>query len=104
MREVKETVKSIIDEHAVKVQANQYDRHIAVSAVASARKRVDELQLETVPADKQARTVIDALIQLRLEYSDPDGEYTNGKAILGNLIDDVFLALSPQDDSAIGEK
>ena len=38
--------------------------------------------------------ILTALILLQADYHDPDGEFTNGKGVLGSLIDDFASTLS----------
>ena len=86
-------VMAVIADHATKAQASQYDRGVAITAVASARRTVESLSLQQADADSHRQTILDALNALRTDYNDPDGLYTNGKGVLGSLIDDVYLAL-----------
>ena len=94
--ETKDRVMAIITDHATKAHASEYDRSVAISAIASARRTVEDLPLEPSGSENHGQTILDALNDLRAGYNDPDGKYTNGKGVLGSLIDDVYLMLSKQ--------
>ena len=94
--ETRKRVMATIADHATKAQASEYDRSVAISAIASARRTVENLQLEPSGSENHGQRILDALNDLRAGYNDPVGKYTNGKGVLGSLIDDVYQMLSKQ--------
>ena len=93
---VKERVMAIIAEHAIKARNSQYDIGVAITAIASAETTVTDLHESLFSTDDYAQEVVGALRTLRDEYNDTDGQYTNGKGILGSLTDDIYVALSKE--------
>lgn len=92
--ETKELVMTVVDMHSERARKSQYDIGVAINAVACARQTVLELPVESIEEDDYGQSVIAALTTLRHGYNDTDGQYTNGKGVLGSLIDDLYLAFS----------
>ncbi|MCB1483072.1 MAG: hypothetical protein KDJ55_14200 [Rhodobiaceae bacterium] len=92
--DIKRRILEIIGKHALAAQASSYDRHVAVTAVARARAVVESMPIDPDDACDPASGILEALRALHATYNDPDGEYTNGKGVLGSLIDDVTHDLS----------
>ena len=90
---VKIRTNSIIASHANAAQSSQYDRRVAVTAISSARSVIDSVFARPDVKDYKSE-ILEALIALQSDYHDPDGEFTNGKGVLGSLIGDLASALS----------
>ncbi len=90
---IKNWAKSIIEKHAKAAQCSQYDRKVAVTAISNARIVIDKV-IAKPDVENYKAEIVAALIVLQSEYHDPDGEFTNGKGVLGSLIDDFASALS----------
>lgn len=81
-----------LEKHALAAQSSQYDRSVAITAIARARAVVAEVIASSKGEDVGVE-ILDALIELHSDYNDPDGLYTNGKGVLGNLIGDIEIEL-----------
>ena len=81
-------ILDIINKHALKAQASEYDRSVALTAIASARARIEEVLVEG-SADCYGLNVLSCLALLYENYNDLDGQYTNGRGVLGSLIGDL---------------
>ncbi len=86
-------IEAIIDVHAQKARDSQYDRSVAISAIAAARAAVKEM-LAGLPDEHLRDQVLARLLELKSAYHDPDGVYTNGKGVIGALIDDMIVETS----------
>ena len=58
-----------------------------------ARRVIDDVIADASAKDLQSE-LLTALNLLQLENHNPDGEFTNGKGVLGSLIGDISSALS----------
>jgi len=92
--DVRRRALALVDKHALAAQASPYDRHVAVAAIAKARTTVANAPIDPDDAAAAAGQIVAALTALHATYHDPDGEFTNGKGVLGNLIDDIVAAFS----------
>ncbi len=91
--QLKSRVDKALEKHALAAQASQYDRSVAISAIASARAVVEDISGK-YNSDIFGSQLLAALYGLHSNYNDPDGTYTNGKGVLGSLIGDIEFELS----------
>ena len=89
MPSLKTDIMAIIDMHARKAQASQYDRSVAIAAIAAARDAVQTVAADLAPTDYSSE-VWQKLNTLMQTYHDPDGEYTSGKGVIGDLAFDIY--------------
>ena len=81
-------IQEILDTHARKASASEYDRAVFISAVAAARSTVSEYLVNAGP-DIDADLLLQRLQDLYAGYHDPDGKYTSGKGAIGDLMADL---------------
>jgi hypothetical protein len=94
--ETQTKIQKVLDAHALKAAASEYDRSVCIIAVAAARKTVWDYFESTGPYVKE-EMLFQRLLDLHASYYDPDGEYTSGKGIIGDLIADICAALKESD-------
>ncbi len=84
----KQRILSLVDKHARKAMESEYDRSVAIAAIAAARAVVLALsdELSAISTKSQAKTALGELI---VNYTDTDGLYTSGKSVIRSLYDDV---------------
>jgi len=82
----------VLTRHALAAQASQYDRSVAVTAIAAARAIITNATVEG-SAEDYGQSVYAAVASLHQTYNDPDGEYTNGRGVLGSLLGDMYSAV-----------
>lgn len=86
--ELRTQINAVVAKHAVAAQASQYDRTVAITAVATARGIIEEI-LSDESIQNYGEQVLSALKSLLQTYNDPDGQYTNGRGIIGSLLGDM---------------
>lgn len=86
--EIRTTIESVFARHAEKAAQAEYDKSVFISAVAAARDVCRNLPV-TGTADTYLQSVLDALDELFSNYNDTDGEYTNGRAAIGDVRRDI---------------
>lgn len=84
----------VVRQHAERAQMSEYDRSVAITAISRARNTIEDLAKSGIQPNKCKQAILDALEKLRANYHDPDGEFTNGKGVIGSLRDDIATALS----------
>lgn len=89
---INETISSILGDHALAAQSSQYDRTVAIAAISRARRVIDDVTTHASTENLKSE-LLAALNALKFDYHDPDGEFTNGKGVLGSLINDLSSAL-----------
>ncbi len=94
--DIKTRIQKILDGHALKAAASEYDRSVCITAVATARSTVSEC-LESSAPHVDTDLLLRRLLDLQANYHDPDGEYTSGKGVIGVLIADIHSALKRKD-------
>lgn len=83
-------IMEIVDDHSHKAAESEYDRGVAIRAIAAAREEIDHIASEI--SDRKCKDkIVEALELLKLGYNDTDGQYTNGKGVIGSLIDDIRI-------------
>lgn len=87
--DLRTAIREIFSTRALAAQQSEYDRTVCIRAVATAREVFEQVP---VKRDVQAygRAVLAALGSLYESYSDPDGEFTNGRASIGDAYSDVY--------------
>ena len=88
-------IKAIIEKRSVEVSQSQYDMKVCVGAVGAARDIFESVPVEGTAA-VYGQAVAAALSKLRDTYNDPDGEFTSGKAPIGDVYYDVSRLLDDQ--------
>ena len=86
-------VKDLLDVHAGKAAQSEYDRTVSITAISAARKTIADVSA-SLPDGLYAALVLEKLRDLASGYHDPDGEYTSGKGVLGDLLGDLEAALN----------
>lgn len=86
-------INANVEKHALAAQVSQYDRTVAITAIARARVVVDEVSANSGRGNFSVE-LLSALVELHSNYNDPDGVYTNGKGVLGSLIGDIEIELN----------
>ena len=85
-------LRSAIDEIFIKrgmaAAQSQYDRSVCIRAVATARDAFESVPVEGKGAEF-GRAVASALTPLYENYNDPDGEFTSGRSLIGDVIHDI---------------
>ena len=81
-------VFDILNEHSRKAEVSEYDRSVSIKAVLTVR---DWINANSPPTKK---AIVDGIENLRSNYNDPDGVYTNGRGIIGSILDDLSAKLS----------
>lgn len=89
-----EEMKSII-EAAFKnaredAASSAYDRAVCIKAISTANDVFMAIPVAG-SAEDYFQTVYQELTTLQKSYNDPDGEYTNGKAMIGSLLGEIYL-------------
>lgn len=86
-------INSHVEKHALAAQSSQYDRAVAITAVARARLVIEEVIANSSSEDFGVE-LLATLVELHSNYNDPDGIYTNGKGVMGSLIGDIEIELN----------
>ena len=81
-------IKKIMAEQAIKEANSQYDKSVCITAVAAARDRFEDVEVSG-SASEYVERVYAAISELQDNYNDSDGEYTNGKAPIGSVLDRI---------------
>ena len=90
VKEIQTQILQVLNRHARKAQDSQYDRSVSITAIATARNHFNRVILDG-SAEAYRQRVLADLIALQETYNDPDGEFTNGRGVLGSLIGDISL-------------
>ena len=90
--ELRDQILAAVAQHAVAAQESQYDRTVCITAVGAARSTVEAIAPDCASQDFGSR-VLCALNSLHQTYNDTDGEYTNGRGVIGSLIADIEAAV-----------
>ena len=85
-------IETIFAERGLAAARSEYDRSVCVEAVRAAR-----LVFESVPVvgdgPDYVRSVLAALAPLYETYHDPDGVYTSGRGVIGDVYGAIGLLL-----------
>ena len=65
--------------------SSEYDKSVCVRAIAVAYDTASGIPIKG-ESISYLNTIIEELVKLKQGYNDPDGEYTNGSAMIGTLI------------------
>lgn len=93
---MREKIEEVLAAHAHKAAASEYDRAVCISAVAATRRIIFE-QFEASGRLVDADALINHLQQFHANYNDPDGVYTSGKGVIGDLIADLGPVIRSHD-------
>ncbi|MGI9413779.1 MAG: hypothetical protein ACR2PM_08920 [Hyphomicrobiales bacterium] len=85
---LRDAILSLVNARSAQAQASQYDWKVAVAAIGAARDVVQSVPVDLEPRD-YAGEVVERLRSLVLTYHDPDGDYTSGKGVIGDVCFDV---------------
>jgi len=95
IEQVQRALTKIINARGVKAAASEYDRDVFIDAVAAARKTIDSVSTTGSPKSYH-KTVQSRLDHLLDNYNDTAGQYTNGRAAIGDVLSDISeLSISP---------
>lgn len=86
-------INSNVEKHALAAQSSEYDRAVAITAIARARKVIEDV-IAGSSSKNLGVEILTNLIELHSNYNDPDGVYTNGKGVLGSLVADIEIELN----------
>ncbi len=86
--EMHDNICLLLNRHALAAEESEYDRNVAVTAISSARIKVETILIEGT-ATHYGQQVLGLLKELHQFYNDPDGVYTNGRGVLGSLLTDI---------------
>ena len=87
--EMHAVINRIFAKHSIKAAESQYDRKVCVLAVGTARDVFMRVPIEGT-ATEHGQAVLKALEPLSNNYNDPDGEYTSGKAPIGDVFCEIM--------------
>ena len=87
--DVHQAIKKIMIEQLGVEAASPYDKTVCITAVATAEDTFERISV-TGSAPEYIRRVYDAIDKLQDIYADSDGEYTNGKAPIGGVLDRLY--------------
>lgn len=93
---MREKIQDVLNTHAQKAAASEYDRAVCISAIAATRNAICEF-LESAGPQIDADMLMQKLQALHAGYHDPDGQYTSGKGVIGDLIADIGVILKQKD-------
>jgi len=69
-------------------QTSQFDRRVAITAISTARAHIEKISVEG-SSEAYGHLVLGTLASLLDRYNDPDGVYTNGRAVIDSLLEDL---------------
>lgn len=87
--ELQRAVEKIIRKRAIEASQTAYDTSVWIGAVEEAR-RVFEGVVLVESVEIYHKAVVRALSEASDTYNDTDGEYTNGRGGIGNVLYDVM--------------
>jgi len=82
-------LQKIMEEQAVKAARSEYDISVCISAVSAARRTFEGIEVKG-SAPEYVAQVYDAISDLQNGYNDSDGQYTNGRASIGDVLGRVY--------------
>ena len=82
-------IEKLFNTRSVEAAQSQYDAKVCVRAVGAARDVWDRVAIEGT-APQYGQRVLDALEPVYDDYNDPDGEYTSGKAAIGDVFYNIM--------------
>ncbi len=94
-------IRSIMHKRGVAASQSQYDKSVCISAVGAASATYERVPV-TGTAAEYGQAVVAVLNELYNTYHDPEGEYTSGRAPIGDVYYDVSRIvddLTPGDDT-----
>ncbi len=92
--ELQRAIAKIVTKRALEASQIPYDTKVWINAVDKARRVIETV----APADTVEayhKDLVKALSQAQEAYNDTDGEHTNGRAGIGNVLYDVMGLLAP---------
>jgi len=92
--ELQRAIQKIVRNRAIEASQIPYDTKVWIGAVEEAR-RVFERVSVAKPVEAYHKAVVQALSEASETYNDSDGEYTNGRGGIGNVLYDV-MGLLPE--------
>ncbi len=97
-QQMKAAIKAIIVKRSLAANQSQYDRKVCVGAVGAASDVFERVPVEGT-AIEYGQAVVAVLSELHDTYNDSDGEYTSGRAPIGDVYYDVSGLLNDQASS-----
>lgn len=82
-------IEKILRKRALEASSMAYDKSVWIGAVAAARQAYERV-LVVEPVTAYHGAVVAALSHLSETYNDSDGEYTNGRGGIGDVLYDVM--------------
>ena len=83
-------------ERSLKASQSQYDRGVNIRAVMTAREVFKAVPVHGTAAEYH-RHILTEIAALKDHYNDPNGEYTSGKAPIGDVYMDIYSLMAPDD-------
>ncbi len=68
---------------------SEYDRSVCTNAISVAYNTIENIEVRGEPSAYLGK-IIAVIENLHADYNDPDGEYTNGTAIIGSLLGYIY--------------
>ena len=87
--EMNAAIAKIFEKQMADAERSEYDWKVCVNAVAAARAVFAKVPVSG-SAGHYLQSVLMALEPVYESYYDPDGEYTSGKASIGNVFSDLL--------------
>ena len=91
-KQMRSAIGRVPDARAIAAQQSQYDRRVCVRAVGAARDVFERIAIKGT-SEAYGRAVLLALEPFYNDYNDTDGEYTSGKAAVGDVYYDICRLL-----------
>ena len=88
LKNLRDRIDTILDRRAKNAAKSEYDRSVFINAVSAARQTI----LSVPECDRPEQYLIDiknALNTLFETYNDTSGEFTNGRAAIGDIRMDI---------------
>ena len=82
-------LQKIMEEQAVKAARSEYDISVCITAVSAARSTFEGVEVKG-SAPEYVANVYAAISDLQNGYNDSDGQYTNGRAPIGDVLGQVY--------------
>jgi len=91
-QQLHDLIVEVFSLRAQKAGESEYDRGVCLRAVATARE-----VFKAIPVNGSVRSyhgrILDEIDDLQKRYNDPDGQYTSGKAPIGDISLDIYALL-----------
>lgn len=97
-QDMQAAICTVIEMRALDAAQSAYDRSVCIAAVAAARACVERVSVEGSALD-YGKAVLATLEPVYDTYHDPDGEFTSGKASIGDVYSHIARLVDAADSS-----